>query len=103
MASVPVADSAQVPLGAQLRCGVGGVPVMLVRLEEGLFAVHDTCVHRGASLSDSPMEGPIVTCHLHFWSFDVRNGANLQVPGLDLKTFAVAEREGRIYVEAPDA
>lgn len=99
MAFVFVAWSKDLPVGSKIRCDAGGQPILLARLEDGLHAVHDTCLHRGASLSASDMVDGVVTCHLHFWSFDVRSGASLQVPGLKLRTFTVLEEEGRIHVE----
>jgi nitrite reductase/ring-hydroxylating ferredoxin subunit len=93
------ACSKDLPPGSHLRCDAAGQPVLLARLGDGLHAVHDTCLHRGASLSASPVQDGVVTCHLHFWSFDVRSGACLQVPGLKLRTFVVFEEEGNIYVE----
>jgi nitrite reductase/ring-hydroxylating ferredoxin subunit len=71
----------------------------VARLEDGLFAVHDTCLHRGASLSAGPLRDGVVTCMLHFWSFDVRNGACVQVPSLRLRSFAVSESGGSVYVD----
>lgn len=99
MPQVFVAWSRDLPPGSHIRCEAAGQPVLLARLEDGLHAVHDVCLHRGASLSASPVVDGVVTCHLHFWSFDVRSGACLQVPNLKLKTFAVLEEEGRIHVQ----
>jgi nitrite reductase/ring-hydroxylating ferredoxin subunit len=89
MALVTVAASQDLPQGARLRREAGGRPLLLARLPEGLFAVDDRCPHRGASLAESELEGPAVTCRAHFWSFDVRSGACVQVPGLSLRTFRV--------------
>jgi nitrite reductase (NADH) small subunit len=87
------------PLGAHTRIEVEGQPILLAHLEDGFHAVHDTCLHRGASLSAGPMVGGQVSCHLHFWAFDVRSGACTQVPGLALKVFKARTEEGDVYVE----
>jgi nitrite reductase/ring-hydroxylating ferredoxin subunit len=92
-------ESDRLDPGSALRCEVAGQPLLLARLEDGLYAVHDTCLHRGASLSALPLEGAVATCHLHFWKFDVRSGACLQVESLRLRTYPVRERDGKIYVE----
>lgn len=87
------------PVGGHARVDLGGQPILLARLDDGWHAVHDTCLHRGASLSAGPLEGGCITCHLHFWSFDVRDGACTQVPSMRLRVFPVRTEEGKVYVE----
>ncbi|HXB97186.1 MAG TPA: Rieske 2Fe-2S domain-containing protein, partial [bacterium] len=62
-------------------------------------AVHDTCLHRGASLSVLPLEGGEAVCHLHGWRFRVRDGVCVQVPSLRLRSFPVRIEDGTVYVE----
>lgn len=90
---------AELPLGAHTRVDLGGQAVLLSRLDDGYHAVHDICLHRGASLAAGPLEDGIITCHLHFWSFDARTGACTQVPGLALRVFNVKVEEGDVHVE----
>jgi nitrite reductase/ring-hydroxylating ferredoxin subunit len=85
--------------GAHRMFEVDGQRLLVARLTDGLYAMQDTCPHRGASLSAGPLEGGVVTCHLHFWSFDIRSGASLQVQGLRQKTYVAGESEGKVYVE----
>lgn len=89
----------ELALGAHARVDLGGQPILLAHLDDGWHAVHDTCLHRGASLAAGPLEGGVVTCHLHFWSFDVRTGACTQVPSAQLRVFPVKVEEGDVYVE----
>ncbi len=96
---VAVLDDAALPLGAHTRVEAQGQPILLARLDDGLHAVHDVCLHRGASLAAGPLADGVVTCYLHFWSFDVRSGACTQVPGLQLRVFPVKSEEGKIHVE----
>jgi nitrite reductase/ring-hydroxylating ferredoxin subunit len=90
---------AALPVGAHTRVELDGQPILLSHLEDGFHAVHDTCLHRGASLAAGPMAQGLITCHLHFWSFDARSGACTQVPGLALKAFNVKIEEGEVHVE----
>lgn len=86
-------------LGAHARVDLSGQPILLSHLDDGFHAVHDTCLHRGASLAAGPLEDGILTCHLHFWCFDARTGASTQVPGLALRVFNVRTEKGDVYVE----
>ena len=99
MGWTPVMPEGALALGGHQRVEPGGVPVLIARLEDGWHAVSDICLHRGASLAAGPLEGAGVTCHLHFWRFDVRTGACEQVPGMALKRFPTKVEDGTVYVE----
>jgi nitrite reductase/ring-hydroxylating ferredoxin subunit len=99
MAWHAVLRAEDLPLGGHRRVEVLGQPILLARLDDGWHAVHDTCLHRGASLAAGALEDTRVTCPLHFWVFDVRDGTCAQVPGLALKVFPVKLEEGTVYVD----
>jgi nitrite reductase/ring-hydroxylating ferredoxin subunit len=92
-------DEAALPVGQNTKLMLGGQPIMLSHLDDGFHAVHDTCLHRGASLSVAPLEGRSVSCHLHFWTFDASDGHCTQVPSLSLRVFPTKTEEGKVYVE----
>jgi nitrite reductase/ring-hydroxylating ferredoxin subunit len=92
-------DEGALPVGGSLRVDLGGQPILLTHLADGWHAVHDTCLHRGASLSVAPLEGPLVTCHLHFWTFDVRDGVCAQVPSIRLRVFPVKLEDGKVHID----
>jgi nitrite reductase/ring-hydroxylating ferredoxin subunit len=85
-----VAREDELPPGARLRVDVAGRPVLLLNIKGELFALTDTCPHRGGSLSaglltglvtsSEPGEiryeraGEILRCPWHQWEFDVRTG-----------------------------
>ena len=91
--------AAELPLGAHTRVDLGGQPILLCHLQDGFHAVHDVCLHRGASLAAGPLEDGRITCHLHFWSFDVRSGACIQVPSIQLRVFPVKIEAEDVHVE----
>jgi nitrite reductase/ring-hydroxylating ferredoxin subunit len=45
-----------------------------------VFALSDTCTHRGGPLSEGELEGTMVTCPWHGAEFDVRTGGVLGPP-----------------------
>lgn len=99
MAWLRALDLATLPVGAHTRVDLGGQAILLSHLDDGVHAVHDTCLHRGASLAAGPLAGGKVTCHLHFWSFDARSGECVQVPSIRLRKFPVKIEDGAIHVE----
>jgi nitrite reductase/ring-hydroxylating ferredoxin subunit len=62
--------------GESMVCEVGGRPIALFRTEEGVFALDNTCCHRGGPLGEGFLEGSIVTCPWHGWRFDVKTGVS---------------------------
>jgi nitrite reductase/ring-hydroxylating ferredoxin subunit/uncharacterized membrane protein len=78
---------------------VEGTPVLLVRQNGHLYAIHDRCGHRGCLLSEGELEGNVVTCACHRSRFDIRDGALLQGPAIvSQPSFEVREIDGRVEV-----
>jgi nitrite reductase/ring-hydroxylating ferredoxin subunit/uncharacterized membrane protein len=95
----PAADATQLANGRPLRVVVGDTPVMLLRDDDSVFAIHDRCGHRGCSLSDGTVEGHEVVCACHGSRFDLRDGALKQGPATAAQpSFQVREQGGRIEI-----
>src|SRR5579875_1035806 len=92
-----------------------GIPLVLGRKENGeLFAMRDSCPHRGIPLSCGWFDGRELTCKYHGWAFEPGSGQCKRIPSLTThdtldptKIFAPAfsceERDGYawVYVPAP--
>jgi 3-phenylpropionate/trans-cinnamate dioxygenase ferredoxin component len=99
--TVAVADLAE---ATPTRVEVDGVPVCLVRLEDGVHAVHDTCSHQRWSLSEGLVWGTGVECSLHGSTFDLTTGAPMSLPATTpIPTFAVEVRDGTVLVDVSTA
>lgn len=90
----------EVPLrGARvLKTNVGCVAVFRTG-EDEVFAVSDTCPHKGGPLSDGIVHGQSVTCPLHNWVFDLHTG---EAQGADegrIETYPVRVDAGRILID----
>jgi nitrite reductase/ring-hydroxylating ferredoxin subunit len=78
------------PPGARRLVNAGGRAIVIFNIKGELFALSDTCPHRGASLSKGELTGlvtsngpgdytysragEIIRCPWHQWEFDVRTG-----------------------------
>jgi phenylpropionate dioxygenase-like ring-hydroxylating dioxygenase large terminal subunit len=90
-----------------------GVPLVLGRRIDGkLFAMRDSCPHRGIPLSCGWFDGKALTCKYHGWSFEPVTGQSLEIPSLtsadtldSTKIYAAAfpceERDGYAWVYVP--
>ena len=71
---VRVAKTTDITPGESLLVEANGKPVALFKCGSELFAIDDSCTHRGGSLSEGDVSGHTVTCPWHGASFDVRTG-----------------------------
>lgn len=69
-----VASIADVPENTLRRVSVAGVPVVILRQGEQLFAISATCPHAGGPLDEGTLKGDIVECPWHGSRFCMRDG-----------------------------
>ena len=90
-----------------------GIPLVVGRRKDGrVFAMRDSCPHRGIPLSVGWFDGERVTCRYHGWEFEPCSGRCELIPSLTsadrldaTKIFATAfaceERDGHAWVYVP--
>lgn len=84
--------------GEMMYVEVGRDPVVLIRLEDGLYALSDTCTHQDASLSDGEIIGDEIECPLHGGAFEIRNGMPANFPVVvPVETYDVKVEDGVIF------
>ena len=92
-------DAGELQDGAPAGAMAGDTPVMLLRHDGHLHALHDRCSHRGCLLSAGLVEGESVTCPCHGSRFSLRDGAIERGPATARQpVFEARERAGRIEV-----
>ncbi|MCC5948139.1 MAG: non-heme iron oxygenase ferredoxin subunit [Nitriliruptoraceae bacterium] len=96
---------ADLPAGQPVRVDVDGVPVCLVRTEDGVRAIHDTCSHQQWSLADGgTLWGNGVECSLHGSTFDLDSGKPSSLPAMQpVPTFAVTVTDDDVHVDVSSA
>ncbi|HEY9127768.1 MAG TPA: Rieske 2Fe-2S domain-containing protein, partial [Acidobacteriaceae bacterium] len=59
------------------------IPLVLGRKSDGsVFAVRDSCPHRGIPLSAGWYDGNLLTCRYHGWEFEPCSGQCVTIPSL---------------------
>lgn len=91
MALVKVADVNDIPAGTCKKVIVKRQPIAVFNLNGEFYAIHDTCTHADASLSEGPVvDGCKVACPLHGALFDIKTGDALTFPAVTpVETFKV--------------
>ncbi len=87
-----VAPVLDVPDGELVRAELDGVPVVILREGDSVYAVSNTCTHVGGPLNEGDRDGTCVTCPWHGSTFDLRDGSVIHGPA----TAALDTLDGRI-------
>jgi nitrite reductase/ring-hydroxylating ferredoxin subunit/uncharacterized membrane protein len=97
-------DTGELEDGKPTSVLAGDTPVLLLRHDGHLHALHDRCSHRGCLLSAGQVEGESVTCPCHGSRFSLRDGSIEQGPATARQpVFETRESDGRIEVRLPAA
>jgi nitrite reductase/ring-hydroxylating ferredoxin subunit/uncharacterized membrane protein len=64
------------------RAMLQGVPILLIRRGNRLFAMAETCSHFSGPLSEGKLEGNSIVCPYHFSRFDLEDGHVLDGPAV---------------------
>ena len=87
--------------GRGIKVTVNGEEVAVFRVAREIFAVSNVCPHQHFSrIHEGMIEGAVVTCPMHGWSFDLRSGACVNGSG-SLRQYKVTPHEDEIIVELP--
>jgi len=85
-----------------LRAEINGQVITIAKIDNRVFAFQEFCTHRFGPLSEGTFHGFDVQCPWHKSRFDVRTGKVTNGPAkVDLKTFRVETRDGKICVGVP--
>lgn len=66
------------------------------------LAIDNECPHRGGALADGALAGTIITCPLHRWQFDLRDGKSPLSSDLAVRRYPTAVRDGAVWVDVAD-
>lgn len=90
--------------GEMKRAEYRGVPILLARRGERIFALAETCTHLGGPLSEGKLTGDTVQCPWHGSRFSLHNGRVLDGPAVHPQPCLEARvRDGQIEVRMPGA
>jgi len=96
---VPVPEAKGLRDGETLRVEIEEQVMTVARIDDQFFAFQEFCTHRYGPLSEGSFHGFNVQCPWHNSCFDIRTGKVTNGPAkVDLKTFRVEQRDGKIYI-----
>lgn len=94
---VAVMDEKDLPANKLVRVDVAGIPAILVKQGNMLYAIAATCSHAGGPLDEGTLENGVVQCPWHGSCFRVSDGGIVNGPATYAQpTFSVRVRNGKI-------
>jgi nitrite reductase (NADH) small subunit len=97
---IKVAKVADVADGTAKVVEAGGKQIALFNVGGKLYAIDNTCKHRGGPLAEGEIDGTTVICPWHGWEYDITTGANLDDASVKLGCYPLKTDGDDILIEA---
>jgi nitrite reductase/ring-hydroxylating ferredoxin subunit len=86
---VRVASRKDIPKGEGRMFEISGQQVAVFNAGGKFYAIDNTCEHQGGPLAEGELEGCVVTCPWHGWTYDVTSGQSPDDPDTRVARFEV--------------
>jgi toluene monooxygenase system ferredoxin subunit len=81
---------------------VSGCSVLLVNVDDHIYAYADECPHQKSRLSEGSLIGKTLRCARHHWEFDVCTGHGINPQNACLKILPVSVQSRDILLDVDD-
>ena len=88
--------------GEMMGLEVGGNSILLVNVDDDIYAYADACPHQKSRLSEGSLIGKTLRCARHHWEFDVSAGCGINPQNACLKAYPVAIESRDIFLDLDD-
>jgi nitrite reductase/ring-hydroxylating ferredoxin subunit len=95
---VRVASKRDVQPGQGRMFEVNGRQVALFNVAGEFHAIDNVCEHQGGPLAEGELDGCVVTCPWHGWTYDVSTGASPDDPDTRVRRFDVRVEGDEVLV-----
>ena len=86
---VRIASKGDIPNGQGRAFDVNGKLVAVFNCNGTFYAIDNECKHQGGPLGEGELDGTVVTCPLHAWTYDVTTGESPDDPECKVDRFEV--------------
>ena len=81
---------------------VGGKSIVLVNVDDHVYAYADACPHQKSRLSEGILAGKTLRCARHHWEFDVCTGHGINPQNACLEALPVSVERGDILLDVDE-
>ena len=99
MAFVKVGSISELPPGSVMEVMLGDDAYAICNRNGELHALWGTCPHAGGPIGQGTLDGDLVVCPLHEWSYDCATGENNFDPAIKLDRFAIKVEGDDILID----
>lgn len=99
--SVPLLRVDQIPRGGVTEAMLDGEPVAVCKVGDQVYVLDNDCPHSGGPLGDGDLQGHVLSCPFHGWTFDVRDGVCTLDATQRVKTWPARVENGVVMVTRP--
>lgn len=78
---------------------VNGERILLVNVDDHIYAYADACPHQKSRLSEGTLTGKVIRCARHHWEFDVSTGSGVNPRNTCLRVFPIRFDGQYIFVD----
>jgi nitrite reductase/ring-hydroxylating ferredoxin subunit len=94
-----VASIDDIPEEGAIAVDVGERRIAVFRHQGELFALDETCPHRGGPLHDGSIDRGVVLCPWHQWQFDLKTGCSPVNPLSRVRVYPVRLEGTDVFLE----
>lgn len=94
----PVCTVAELETESAMAVDIGDLRIALFLSQGRIYAVSETCPHRGGPLHLGRIKNGIVICPWHRWQFDLATGCSPVNPNSRVPTYPVRVEGGMVLV-----
>jgi 3-phenylpropionate/trans-cinnamate dioxygenase ferredoxin component len=85
--------------GTPLGVVVAGEEIVVVQVDDALYAIDGICSHQGAQLQNAKLDGETLVCHFHGSGFNVKTGTVVNGPASKpLQTYEVSLGDDQLLI-----
>jgi len=95
---VRVAGTADIKQGNGIVAEVNGQSLAVFNVNGTYHVIDNDCVHRGGPLGEGELDGEVVMCPWHNWTFNVITGRGVSNPAACVKSYPVTVEGSDIKV-----
>ena len=100
MGYVKVASVTDIPEGKIKEFEVNGESIIIINLNGKFYAYRNECSHMELELTDSEIEGNILTCPWHGAKFNIETGEAVQLPASEpLEKYELKIEDDSIFIK----
>jgi nitrite reductase (NADH) small subunit len=100
---VRVARTKEIPSGEGRMFEVSGRQVAVFNVGGCFHAIDHRCAHQQGPLAEGDLEGCVVTCPWHGWTYDVTTGQSPDDPDARVARYDTKVDKGELLISVPTA